>query len=393
MRQHSTSSQRSSSQRSSQRFSERRAGDPGLACGAALVPAAGKPMLRGQSGRAAVRLVGQPAAAPRATGGRTTSVNDGAIAGGRLIHQRTLKNTIRCSGIGLHSGQRVTMTLHPAPADSGVVFRRSDLAGAEVAARFDRAVDLVMCTNLANESGVRVGTVEHLMAALAGCGIDNVLVELDGPEVPVMDGSSAPFVFLIECADSVEQTAPRRYIEILKRVEVRDGNRLAALEPYDGFAVSFGIDFDNPVVGTQHCAFDLVDGVFKAELSRARTFGFEDEVEKLRSLGLALGGSLDNAVVIGDDRVLNEGGLRFTDEFVRHKALDSIGDLYLVGGPLLGRFHGERSGHAMNNRLLRSLFADGSAWRYRLLATDAEAATAGWAAGQQQAGNVAVALA
>ncbi len=287
-------------------------------------------------------------------------------AAAALVRQHTVKNRIVCTGIGLHSGHRVTMVIAPAPTGSGIVFRRTDLAAgaASVPARFDRATDLVLGTNIANEAGVRVGTVEHLLAALSGLGIDNAVIELDGPEVPVMDGSSAPFVFLIECADRQEQAAPRRYIEILKRVEVRDQERLAALEPDDSFAVSVEIDFDNAVVGSQHCVFTVGDGVFKAELSRARTFGFAGDVERLHALGLALGGSLDNAVVVSGDRVLNEGGLRYADEFARHKALDAIGDLYLAGAPLLGRFIGVRSGHALNNRLLQALFADETAWRY-----------------------------
>jgi len=284
----------------------------------------------------------------------------------RMTRQRTLKNQIKCTGIGLHSGRRVSMLLLPAAADQGIVFRRTDVPDGErdVPARFDQAADLILCTTVRNQAGVTVSTVEHLMAAFAGCGIDNATVELDGPEVPVMDGSSAPFVFLVECAGVVEQNTPRRYIEILKPVEVKEGGRAASLAPADKFSVSFAIDFASELVGEQNCYFEMRDGSFKAELSRARTFGFAGEVEKLHALGLALGGSLENAVVVSGDRVLNEGGLRYSDEFVRHKALDSIGDLYLAGAPILGHFHGERSGHALNNRLLRTLFADADAWRY-----------------------------
>lgn len=297
-----------------------------------------------------------------------------------LVSQHTVRNRIVCTGLGLHSGQPVTMTISPAPTGSGILFRRGDLArdgavpgsvpsSVTVPARHDLATDLVLGTNIANEAGARIGTIEHLMAALSGLGIDNALIELDGPEVPVMDGSSAPFVFLIECADREPQAAPRRYIEILKPIEVREADgqgreRIATLEPDREFRVSLEIDFDNPLVGVQRCDFRLGDDTFKAELCRARTFGFVGDVERLHALGLALGGSLDNAVVVSGDQVLNEGGLRYADEFVRHKALDAIGDLYLAGAPILGRFRGVRSGHALNNRLLRALFADETAWRY-----------------------------
>jgi UDP-3-O-[3-hydroxymyristoyl] N-acetylglucosamine deacetylase len=282
------------------------------------------------------------------------------------LQQKTLKNRIRCSGVGLHSGVRVNMTLQPAAADTGVVFRRTDVSGKRqlIPARFDSVTDLTMSTTVGNRDGVSVGTVEHLLAAFAGCGVDNVLVELDGPEVPAMDGSAAPFVFLIECANTVEQPAARRYIEVMHHIEVRDGNRTAELSPAACFGVSFEIDFANAVVGEQSCHFALYNGTFKTELARARTFGFVSDFEKLLSLGLARGGSLENAVVVSGDRVLNEEGLRYDDEFVRHKALDSVGDLFLAGAPILGHFHGVRSGHALNNRLLRALFAETGAWRY-----------------------------
>src|SRR5271156_4710936 len=282
------------------------------------------------------------------------------------LRQRTLKNRIKCSGIGLHSGVRVNMILNPAGAGTGIVFRRTDVRGAQqfIPARFDTVTDLTMCTTVGNGDGISVGTIEHLMAAFAGCGVDNVLVELDGPEVPAMDGSAAPFVFLIECADTVEQPAIRRYIQLLQQIEVRDGNRAAILSPADYFGVSFEIDFANAVVGEQSCHFALYNGTFKAELARARTFGFVSEFEQLQSRGLARGGSLENAVVISGEKVLNEEGLRYEDEFVRHKALDSIGDLFLAGAPILGHFHGIRSGHALNNRLLQALFAEQDAWQY-----------------------------
>lgn len=291
-----------------------------------------------------------------------------------IVKQRTLKNRISCTGVGLHSGARVRMALLPADCDTGIVFRRSDLAGggALVPAHIRYVSESALCTALANEDGITVSTVEHLMAALAGCDIDNAVIELDSPEVPIMDGSAAPFVFLIECAGTVEQEAPRRAIEVCKPVEVRDGERMASLAPADAFIIGFEIDFESPAVACQRCEFVLGNGTFKSELSRARTFGFIHEVEELRALGLARGGSLENAVVISGDRVLNEGGLRYEDEFVRHKALDSMGDLYLAGAPFLGRFFGVRSGHALNHALVRALLEDRGAWRYTTLPAERE---------------------
>lgn len=279
--------------------------------------------------------------------------------------QRTLKSAIGCRGIGLHSGAKVTMTLRPAGVGTGIVFRRTDIAGggAVIPARWDNVGDTRLNSCLTNEAGVSVGTVEHLMAALAGMGVDNAVVEISGPEVPVMDGSAFPFLFLIECAGLTEQDAPRRALKVLKRVVVKDGDRFASLTPAaEGFSLRFEIDFGDTLIARQECAVHLDEGVFKAEISRARTFGFEHEVAQLRAAGLARGGSLDNAVVVSGSRVLNEGGLRYEDEFVRHKILDAVGDLYLAGMPIVGRFHGVRSGHAVNNRLLRELFADASAW-------------------------------
>jgi UDP-3-O-[3-hydroxymyristoyl] N-acetylglucosamine deacetylase len=284
----------------------------------------------------------------------------------RRIEQQTLKNRISCTGVGLHSGVKVNMTLVPAAPDTGVVFYRTDLSGeaAVVPARWDTVTDVTLCTTIGNAPGARVGTVEHLMAALAGCEIDNVRVELDAPEVPIMDGSAAPFVFLVECAGTIAQDRPRRWIKVTKPIDVHDGSRAASLAPADRFSVSFSIAFDNPLVGRQTCLFDLRNGTFKTEVARARTFGFIEEVDKLRAVGLARGGSLDNAVVISGDRILNEGGLRFADEFVRHKVLDLVGDLHLVGAPMIGHFHGERSGHSLNNRLISRLMRDRSAWHY-----------------------------
>lgn len=281
--------------------------------------------------------------------------------------QHTLKNSIGCTGIGLHSGVKVNMTLHPATPDSGIVFRRTDLPADDCAvrARWDSVTDTTLCTTIGNQTGVKVATVEHLIAALAGCGIDNVLVELDGPEVPIMDGSSAPFVFLIDCAGRVEQTAPRRSIRVLKPVEIVEEGRSAALLPSDGFSVAFEISFDSAAIATTTGFYDLHNGGFRRDICRARTFGFERDVDRLIELGFARGGSLDNVVVIGrDDEILNEGGLRYGDEFVRHKILDTVGDLYLAGAPLLAHFEGQRSGHQLNNQLLQALFSDPSAWEY-----------------------------
>jgi UDP-3-O-[3-hydroxymyristoyl] N-acetylglucosamine deacetylase len=295
------------------------------------------------------------------------------MAGARKIatRQRTLRKSIDCVGIGLHSGTTVSMTLHPGEVDSGIIFRRTDVGGVVLPARWDQVVDSNLCTALGNRDGVRIGTVEHLMAAFAGCHIDNAVVELDGPEVPIMDGSAQPFVFLMECAGAVEQDAPRRSIRILKPVRVETGGGSAELVPADFFSMEFEIDFGSPAVGNQKISLNLVNGTFKKEVARARTFGFEHEVEGLRAAGLALGGSLDNAVVVSGDKVLNEDGLRYHDEFVRHKVLDAVGDLYLAGAPIVGRYRGRRAGHALTRKLLEALFADPDAW-CETFAEDAE---------------------
>ncbi len=286
------------------------------------------------------------------------------------VNQRTLKTSINCSGVALHSGSKVSMTLFPADADTGIVFKRTDIAGhgAEIPARWDHVVDTRMCTTLGNKDGVTIGTVEHLMAALSGCGIDNARIELNGPEVPIMDGSAQPFVFLVDCAGVVEQDAPRRVIRILKPVSLDDGS--ARLTPGTHLSLDFEIDFDNDMVSKQSLSIGVVNGSFAKELARARTFGFLHEVEALRNAGLAKGGSLDNAIVVSGDSVLNEGGLRYDDEFVRHKVLDAIGDLYLSGAPIIGNFQGVCSGHAANNALLHALFADPDAWEYDVLHGD-----------------------
>ena len=284
-----------------------------------------------------------------------------------VVWQKTLKTAMSCSGIGLHSGKRVDMTLHPAAPGTGIRFLRSDLGGEAIEARHDNVSDTLLNTSLCHSRGRGVATIEHLMAALAGLGIDNLLVELDGAEVPAMDGSAAPFVFLAECAGIVEQQAPRRVIEILKSVTVADGDSHMTLSPSNGFSISFEISFDHPVIADQSCAIEFGYGVFKRELARARTFGFLSDINKLRENGLALGGSLDNAVVLTSDGIMNDGGLRYLDEFVRHKALDCIGDMYLAGAPLLAHVQCVRSGHRTNNLLLQALFADDSAWRYVIL--------------------------
>lgn len=280
--------------------------------------------------------------------------------------QKTLRSPIGCVGIGLHTGLKVALTLNPAPADSGIRFRRHDLAGAEpIPATWDRVSDTTMCTTLRADTGEgKIATIEHIMAALAACEIDNALIELSGPEVPIMDGSARPFVFLIECAGVVEQAAPRRWIEIVKPVEVVGHGRMARLEPAEGFALDCAIHFDHPVIDSQALCLSFVPETFRTEVVSARTFGFAERVEELWARGLALGGSLKNAVVVSHDRVLNEEGLRFPDEFVRHKLLDSLGDLYLAGAPIQGRFVGRCAGHGLHNKLLRALFEDQSAWRF-----------------------------
>lgn len=278
--------------------------------------------------------------------------------------QHTISQSVTCVGVGLHSGAPVHMTLHPAATGHGIVFRRTDVSEGSglIPARFDAVVDTRLGTTLANEHGVTVATIEHLMAALWGCGVDNVLIELDGPEVPIMDGSSEPFVFQIETAGIRAQNAARRAIRVLKPVTVKSGDAEVTLEPFDGFAIDISIDFAHKAISRQVASYDFSRMTFRHMLSRARTFGFEQEVEMLRKMGLARGGSLHNAIVIGEQGVLNREGLRFNDEFVRHKALDAVGDLYLAGAPLLCRVKADRPGHSVNNLVLRALFEDDSAW-------------------------------
>ncbi|MBK5930921.1 UDP-3-O-acyl-N-acetylglucosamine deacetylase [Halochromatium salexigens] len=281
-----------------------------------------------------------------------------------MIRQRTLKNVIRATGVGLHTGEKVYLTLRPAAADTGIVFRRTDLDPiVDLRTNPLNVGDTRLSTTLCN-GDIRVSTVEHLLSAFAGLGIDNAFVDLSAAEVPIMDGSAAPFVFLLQSAGIEEQNRPRRFIAIKKPIVVEDGDKYARFDPWEGFKVEFSIDFDHPVFASrlQTATIDFSTTSFVKEISRARTFGFLRDIEALQQQNLALGGSLDNAVVVDDFRVLNEGGLRYEDEFVKHKILDAIGDLYLLGHPLIGAFHGHKSGHALNNRLLRALLADQAAW-------------------------------
>ena len=280
-----------------------------------------------------------------------------------MLKQRTLKSLIRAAGVGLHTGQKVRIVLRPAPPDTGVVFRRIDLATpVDVPARAKLVGEARLASTLVKD-GVKVHTVEHLMSALSGLGIDNIYVDLDAPELPIMDGSASPYALLLQQAGIEEQSAPKRFLRVKKTVEVRDGDKWARLEPYQGFKLSFSIEFRHPVIerSTQSVTIDFAETPYLKEIARARTFGFMQEVEDLKGSGLALGGGLDNAVVLDEHGVLNSEGLRFADEFIRHKLLDAIGDLYLLGAPLLGAFVAHKSGHALNNRLARAALADASA--------------------------------
>jgi len=292
-----------------------------------------------------------------------------------MLKQRTLKNSIRATGVGLHSGKKVLMVLRPAPANSGIVFRRTDLDEmVDIRATAGNVSQTTLGTSLTNGSAT-VSTVEHLMSALAGLGIDNLVIELSAGEVPIMDGSAGPFVFLLQSAGIEEQNAPKRFVRIKKSVKVEDGDKWARFDPYDGFKVNFEIEFDHPVFKrrSQVASMDFSTTTFLREISRARTFGFMRDLEYMRARNLALGGNLDNAIVLDDYRVLNEDGLRYEDEFVKHKILDAIGDLYLLGHSLLGEFSGFKSGHGLNNRLLRTLIEDAAAWEEVTFETLADA--------------------
>lgn len=278
--------------------------------------------------------------------------------------QHTLKSAITLQGVGLHSGHNVTLTLHPAQADHGIIFVRTDVTGRDnvIPALWNNVVDTRLCTVIGNKDKVTVGTIEHLMAALRGCGVDNVRIELDGPEVPVMDGSSAPFVTRIDDVGTATLAAPRRGIKVLKEIMIEEDGKRVRLSPAKGSIFGGQIEFPNAAIGKQFFETRLVNGNFRHDLAEARTFGFLKEVEALRAAGLALGGSLDNAIVLDEGRVMNKEGLRFHNEFIRHKLLDAVGDLFLAGGPIIGAYEGFRSGHALNNAILRKLFSTEGAW-------------------------------
>lgn len=281
-----------------------------------------------------------------------------------MVRQRTLKNVIRATGVGLHTGEKVYLTLRPAPIDTGIVFRRVDLADpVDILACPENVANTSFCTTLGKDN-VTVSTVEHLLSAMAGLGVDNSYVDISAPEVPIMDGSAGPFVFLIQSAGIEEQNGPKQYIRIKRSVQVKEGDKWARFEPFNGFKVSFAIEFNHPVFKecTSEASVDFSTTSFVKEVSRARTFGFMRDLERLRENNLARGGTLDNAIVVDDYRIMNEDGLRYEDEFVKHKILDAIGDVYLLGHSLIGSFSGYKSGHALNNRLLRSLLADESAY-------------------------------
>ena len=281
-----------------------------------------------------------------------------------MLQQRTLKNVIRATGVGLHSGEKVYLTLRPAAVDTGIVFRRVDLDPVvEIPASAELVTETMLCTGLSRGAG-KVLTIEHLMSAFAGLGIDNAYVDLSAAEVPIMDGSAGPFVFLLQSAGLVEQAAAKRFIRIKRPVEVRDGDKFARFSPHDGFRLDFSVEFDHPAIPSSlsRAVVEFSTEAYVREVSRARTFGFMRDLEFMRERNLGLGGSMDNAIVLDEFRVLNDDGLRYVDEFVRHKILDAIGDLYLAGRPIIGAFEGFKSGHALNNKLVRALLAEQSAW-------------------------------
>ncbi len=291
-----------------------------------------------------------------------------------MIKQRTLKNVIRATGVGLHSGEKVFMTLRPAAVNTGIVFRRIDLpTPVEVKAQAHLVGQTQLCTVLVDQNDVKIKTTEHLLAALAGLGIDNAYIDLSSEEVPIMDGSAGPFVFLIQSAGIEEQNAAKRFIRITKTLQVTDGDKWARFEPFEGFKIGFTIDFKHPAFkkSSANAEIDFSTTSFVKEISRARTFGFMKDIEYMRDRNLALGGSLDNAIVLDDYRVVNEEGLRYDDEFVKHKILDAVGDLYLMGHSIIGAYYAYKSGHGLNNQLLRALIADPSAWEEVVFEADA----------------------
>lgn len=296
-----------------------------------------------------------------------------------MLKQRTIKNVIRATGVGLHSGEKVFLTLRPAEPDTGIVFRRVDLEPAvEMKATAELVTETTLCTGLSCD-GAKVQTVEHLLSALAGLGVDNCYIDLSAPEVPIMDGSAGPFIFLLQSAGLVEQNAPKKFIRILETIEVRDGDKRASFEPHQGFRLDFTVEFDHPAIPSNmsHSSLEFSTEAYIKEVSRARTFGFMRDLEFMRERNLGLGGSMDNAIVLDEFRVLNEDGLRYGDEFVRHKILDAVGDLYLAGHPILGHYSGYKSGHALNNKLVRQLLLEQHKWELVTFENEAEAARQG----------------
>ena len=283
-----------------------------------------------------------------------------------MVNQRTLKNSVQATGVGLHTGERVNLTLSPAPANSGIIFRRVDVVPVVVIRAEAHAVHDTRLSTCLEVNGTRIATIEHLMSAFAGLGVDNAFVDLTSAEVPIMDGSAGTFIFLLQSAGIMEQSAAKKFIRIKKIIEMKDGDKWVRFEPFNGYKLNFTINFSHPVFAStkQHVTIDLGEHSYIKEVSRARTFGFMHDVENMRAQGLALGGNLDNAIVMDEYRVINPDGLRFEDEFVKHKILDAIGDLYLLGHPLIGAFSGYKSGHALNNALLRTLLADEQAWEF-----------------------------
>ena len=290
-----------------------------------------------------------------------------------MLKQRTLSSKIRASGVGLHTGKKISLTLKPAPSNSGIVFKRTDIESASIKASLENVFDTRLSTSLSNDE-IKISTVEHLLSALAGIGIDNAIVELDGPEVPIMDGSARPFVFMIQSAGIQEQSEAKRFIKIKKTIEVKQDEKWAKIEPFNGFKVGFTIDFDHPAFSetSQSSEIDFSSVSYLSQVSRARTFGFAKDIELLRKNNLALGGSVNNAIVIDDYKVVNEEGVRFQDEFVKHKILDAIGDLYLLGHGLIGSFSAYKSGHHLNNLLLRELINNVHAWEEVTIQEDSE---------------------